>query len=410
MSPFIRYDAVLQPAAGADSSEEMTLYARETVHMSDRNRDIVQFLSLRRARFINDGGVLQTMDRTFRYVARSLCFGVAAQAQISDEPSPAYPSVSLSDAVAMWDPALSVAWEPLNKDHGARAFSAFLVRLLDNNASRIDPQLHPAVVLFLRHLSERAGLREACFAENQAAITECDDSSLLAFNRMTSICVVADIGAGLIDGDPRTVIAHMRQLFRARHLLNISDKTFRRVQQRWNVDRAEFYRTYQGSMNDPLVPYFWLAEKSNIELTYQVSLRERLQLFFVVKSMENGHVIVSGVTSSDVNQAERTVKSAENKTFSTYLFCSQLWQGYLQRVDATGFAETRFALDQSLEGKSTHGWAGAALCREITQRHFGALTRDYLDGIGEISLLDSPWMPPKVPGSSAIPAATTGPV
>lgn len=169
------------------------------------------------------------------------------------------------------------------------------------------------------------------------------------------------------------------------------DKTFRYVQKSREFDQIQFYWLYQGSMNDMLASRFWLADRGNIKLTYQVRLRERLQLHLPVKSTDNAHVVISGVTTKDLSNAAHAVMKAENDTFPAYLACSLLWQNYLRRNDVTGFAATRLALRQSLASEPTHGRSGAAQIRKATQRHFDALTRRYLKKAGQLALLVSPW-------------------
>jgi hypothetical protein len=343
------------PPAQIQSAAETALHYRNA-GMSNRNCQIVRILSLRRMRLSNEQSAMRTIDRVFRYAARSCGLPVAPDARVPATTVAKYRSVSLSDAIARWDPALGVAYKLLDHHKDASAFSSFLGQLGDTENYRTDPDFHAVVVALISRLIEQKDLRETCFAISRGAITARGNSIVGAFNRMAWARAAADIETGLYDGRPETAIALLRQIFRCEQLLNVVDEAGRHLQERRDSDRAEFYRTYNGSLNDALVPQLWLADRADIELTYQVYLRNRLELHLCIKYMDTTHILHNSLTENEINEAEQLIKKAENKTFDSYLSCSQLWQGYLERTDPAGFKKVRSALKKPSAGDPSADW------------------------------------------------------
>jgi hypothetical protein len=189
------------------------MYNREA-SMSNRNREIAKVLSRRRKHADSTVGALNTLNRVFRYAARSCYLPVGADVRIADDTAPKYASASVSEAAAKWDPSLAAAWTLFNREKGARAFSIFLAKLRDAENNRSDPDFPAAVVALPKRLSEHQNLRDRCFAISHGALSNRGDSALMAFNRMASVRMSQDIEAGFHDRRPETVIAHIRQLFR----------------------------------------------------------------------------------------------------------------------------------------------------------------------------------------------------
>jgi hypothetical protein len=300
--------------------------------------------------------------------------------------------------IVMWDPSLTEVWRPFKDEAGASHFSAFMDRLSQTVNSRRDTEFRPSVVAFLWRLASHGALRQLCFGISEQATmsTEqeretCEDRVSLGFNMMQSARLIADIETGEYDNAPGTVIANIRQVFRTEMLNRISyDK----------------YKSLPAS-----------ADKTQVDLAYQVKLRDRLQLRFGVSAMKFGAESVTRVTGKDLDLAECTVKKMETAAFPRYLSNSALWQAFLMRSDSRRYAAIKTVLDDALTNAAfadalkqrLHGFAlggegasadfdiaalaqaGRALTEDVTHEHIGQLTREYLNSKNLSMLLASPW-------------------
>jgi hypothetical protein len=295
--------------------------------------------------------------------------------------------------IVMWDPSLTEVWRPFKDETGASHFSAFMDSLSQTVNVLQDASFRPEVVAFLWHLTMHASLRQICFGISEQATTSCEDRVSLAFNMMQSARLVADIEAGGYDNAPETVIANIRQIFRTEMLNGIA------------------YDKYKSLPSAP--------DKTQIDLAYQVQLRDRLQLRFGVKAMKFSAVGLTHVTGNDLDRAEHTVKKSEIALFPRYLSNNPLWQAFLTRWNGRRYDAVKAALGEALTkapfaealqqrlqgfgctlkdggphtefGIAALVQAGREITQDVTHEHIGQLTAEYLNSRNLSALLTSPW-------------------
>lgn len=303
-----------------------------------------------------------------------------------DTATPPVSTRPLGTAVADWhadDKAeVETTWRAFADEDGAAEFSKFLDYLRRDNVNDSDAAFKAGIVDWLADLAQRPPLRHLSFFASVDASTRCEDRISLTLNDMNKVRMVADVDAGHYDTKLDELVPLARGMFRMDKLEEIAT---RKTASRRLVDPVEVY------------------------LAYQVKLSEKLDM--PVKARAMRFFGASAVTQTDLNEAERQVKTLENEEFIHYLSTDwQPWQSVVKRLDLPAHVAAQGKISETLSGtvfetrlnealagpglqndEDARRTAGAQVQTEIAREINDALTRQFLERKNMSHLLSPQW-------------------
>ncbi|EHX6162122.1 SPI-2 type III secretion system effector E3 ubiquitin transferase SspH2 [Salmonella enterica subsp. enterica serovar Canada] len=197
------------------------------------------------------------------------------------------------------EPAPADRWHMFGQEDNADAFSLFLDRLSETENFIKDAGFKAQISSWLAQLAEDEALRANTFAMATEATSSCEDRVTFFLHQMKNVQLVHNAEKGQYDNDLAALVATGREMFRLGKLEQIAREKVRTLAL---VDEIEV----------------WLA--------YQNKLKKSLGLTSVTSEMR--FFDVSGVTVTDLQDAERQVKAAEKSEFREWI----LQWGPLHRV------------------------------------------------------------------------------
>ncbi|ELX2464590.1 SPI-2 type III secretion system effector E3 ubiquitin transferase SspH2 [Salmonella enterica] len=197
------------------------------------------------------------------------------------------------------EPAPADRWHMFGQEDNADAFSLFLDRLSETENFIKDAGFKAQISSWLAQLAEDEALRANTFAMATEAISSCEDRVTFFLHQMKNVQLVHNAEKGQYDNDLAALVATGREMFRLGKLEQIAREKVRTLAL---VDEIEV----------------WLA--------YQNKLKKSLGLTSVTAEMR--FFDVSGVTVTDLQDAELQVKAAEKSEFREWI----LQWGPLHRV------------------------------------------------------------------------------
>ncbi|EIK4510191.1 SPI-2 type III secretion system effector E3 ubiquitin transferase SspH2 [Salmonella enterica] len=197
------------------------------------------------------------------------------------------------------EPAPADRWNMFGQEDNADAFSLFLDRLSETENFIKDAGFKAQISSWLAQLAEDEALRANTFAMATEATSSCEDRVTFFLHQMKNVQLVHNAEKGQYDNDLAALVATGREMFRLGKLEQIAREKVRTLAL---VDEIEV----------------WLA--------YQNKLKKSLGLTSVTAEMR--FFDVSGVTVTDLQDAELQVKAAEKSEFREWI----LQWGPLHRV------------------------------------------------------------------------------
>ncbi|KAA0432188.1 SPI-2 type III secretion system effector E3 ubiquitin transferase SspH2 [Salmonella enterica] len=197
------------------------------------------------------------------------------------------------------EPAPADRWHMFGQEDNADAFSLFLDRLSETENFIKDAGFKAQISSWLAQLAEDEALRATTFAMATEATSSCEDRVTFFLHQMKNVQLVHNAEKGQYDNDLAALVATGREMFRLGKLEQIAREKVRTLAL---VDEIEV----------------WLA--------YQNKLKKSLGLTSVTSEMR--FFDVSGVTVTDLQDAELQVKAAEKSEFREWI----LQWGPLHRV------------------------------------------------------------------------------
>ncbi|EGF1661912.1 SPI-2 type III secretion system effector E3 ubiquitin transferase SspH2 [Salmonella enterica] len=197
------------------------------------------------------------------------------------------------------EPAPADRWHMFGQEDNADAFSLFLDRLSETENFIKDAGFKAQISSWLAQLAEDEALRANTFAMATEATSSCEDRVTFFLHQMKNVQLVHNAEKGQYDNDFAALVATGREMFRLGKLEQIAREKVRTLAL---VDEIEV----------------WLA--------YQNKLKKSLGLTSVTAEMR--FFDVSGVTVTDLQDAELQVKAAEKSEFREWI----LQWGPLHRV------------------------------------------------------------------------------
>ncbi|HAB1577271.1 TPA_asm: SPI-2 type III secretion system effector E3 ubiquitin transferase SspH2 [Salmonella enterica subsp. enterica serovar Enteritidis] len=197
------------------------------------------------------------------------------------------------------EPAPADRWHMFGQEDNADAFSLFLDRLSETENFIKDAGFKAQISSWLAQLAEDEALRANTFAMATEATSSCEDRVTFFLHQMKDVQLVHNAEKGQYDNDLAALVATGREMFRLGKLEQIAREKVRTLAL---VDEIEV----------------WLA--------YQNKLKKSLGLTSVTAEMR--FFDVSGVTVTDLQDAELQVKAAEKSEFREWI----LQWGPLHRV------------------------------------------------------------------------------
>ncbi|EAW7746223.1 SPI-2 type III secretion system effector E3 ubiquitin transferase SspH2 [Salmonella enterica] len=197
------------------------------------------------------------------------------------------------------EPAPADRWHMFGQEDNADAFSLFLDRLSETENFIKDAGFKAQISSWLAQLAEDEALRANTFAMATEATSSCEDRVTFFLHQMKNVKLVHNAEKGQYDNDLAALVATGREMFRLGKLEQIAREKVRTLAL---VDEIEV----------------WLA--------YQNKLKKSLGLTSVTSEMR--FFDVSGVTVTDLQDAELQVKAAEKSEFREWI----LQWGPLHRV------------------------------------------------------------------------------
>ncbi|HFW2215022.1 TPA: SPI-2 type III secretion system effector E3 ubiquitin transferase SspH2 [Salmonella enterica subsp. enterica serovar Virchow] len=197
------------------------------------------------------------------------------------------------------EPAPADRWHMFGQEDNADAFSLFLDRLSETENFIKDAGFKAQISSWLAQLAEDEALRANTFAMATEATSSCEDRVTFFLHQMKNVQLVHNAEKGQYDNDLAALVAMGREMFRMGKLEQIAREKVRTLAL---VDEIEV----------------WLA--------YQNKLKKSLGLTSVTAEMR--FFDVSGVTVTDLQDAELQVKAAEKSEFREWI----LQWGPLHRV------------------------------------------------------------------------------
>ncbi|PXP73998.1 E3 ubiquitin--protein ligase [Salmonella enterica] len=197
------------------------------------------------------------------------------------------------------EPAPADRWHMFGQEDNADAFSLFLDRLSETENFIKDAGFKAKISSWLAQLAEDEALTANTFAMATEATSSCEDRVTFFLHQMKNVQLVHNAEKGQYDNDLAALVATGREMFRLGKLEQIAREKVRTLAL---VDEIEV----------------WLA--------YQNKLKKSLGLTSVTAEMR--FFDVSGVTVTDLQDAELQVKAAEKSEFREWI----LQWGPLHRV------------------------------------------------------------------------------
>ncbi len=176
-------------------------------------------------------------------------------------------------------------WRAFETEVNAAAFSMFLDRLSDTQNTR-HSDFKEQVSAWLMRLADDSALRETAFIIAMDATISCEDRVTLAYHQMQEATLVHDAERGAFDSHLAELIMAGREIFRLEQIESLAREKVKRL---FFIDEIEVY------------------------LGFQNQLRESLSLTTMTQDMRFYNV--SGITESDLDEAEIRIKIAENRDF-----------------------------------------------------------------------------------------------
>ncbi|HFW3805071.1 TPA: NEL-type E3 ubiquitin ligase domain-containing protein, partial [Salmonella enterica subsp. enterica serovar Thompson] len=197
------------------------------------------------------------------------------------------------------EPAPADRWHMFGQEDNADAFSLFLDRLSETENFIKDAGFKAQISSWLAQLAEDEALRANTFAMATEATSSCEDRVTFFLHQMKNVQLVHNAEKGQYDNDLAALVATGREMFRLGKLEQIAREKVRTLAL---VDEIEVWLAYQNKL------------KKSLGLT---SVTAEMRFFGV-----------SGVTVTDLQDAELQVKAAEKSEFREWI----LQWGPLHRV------------------------------------------------------------------------------
>ncbi|EAA2042310.1 SPI-2 type III secretion system effector E3 ubiquitin transferase SspH2 [Salmonella enterica] len=260
------------------------------------------------------------------------------------------------------EPAPADRWHMFGQEDNADAFSLFLDRLSETENFIKDAGFKAQISSWLAQLAEDEALRANTFAMATEATSSCEDRVTFFLHQMKNVQLVHNAEKGQYDNDLAALVATGREMFRLGKLEQIAREKVRTLAL---VDEIEV----------------WLA--------YQNKLKKSLGLTSVTAEMR--FFDVSGVTVTDLQDAELQVKAAEKSEFREWILQwgplhSVLERKAPERVNAlrekqiSDYEETyRMLSDTELRPSGLVGNTDAE--RTIGARAMESAKKTFLDGL-----------------------------
>ncbi|EFQ8285280.1 SPI-2 type III secretion system effector E3 ubiquitin transferase SspH2 [Salmonella enterica subsp. enterica serovar Napoli] len=188
------------------------------------------------------------------------------------------------------EPAPADRWHMFGQEDNAADFSLFLDRLSETENFIKDAGFKAQISSWLVQLAEDEALRANTFALATEATSSCEDRVTFFLHQMKNVQLVHNAEKGQYDNNLAALVATGREMFRLGKLEQIAREKVRTLAL---VDEIEV----------------WLA--------YQNKLKKSLGLTSVTAEMR--FFDVSGVTVTDLQDAERQVKAAEKSEFREWI-------------------------------------------------------------------------------------------
>ncbi len=188
------------------------------------------------------------------------------------------------------EPAPADRWHMFGQEDNAAAFSLFLDRLSETENFMKDAGFKAQISSWLVQLAEDEALRAKTFAMATEATASCQDRVTLALHQMKNVQLVHDAEKGQYDNNLAALVATGREMFRLEKLEQIA-------------------REKAGTLA--------LADDVEVYLAYQNKLKKSLGLTSVTAEMR--FFDVSGVTVTDLQDAELQVKAAEKSELREWI-------------------------------------------------------------------------------------------
>ncbi|MEY9590808.1 hypothetical protein ABIA06_003099 [Bradyrhizobium yuanmingense] len=299
---------------------------------------------------------------------------------------------ALAETVAEWlkgnpqegDREVLAAWQNFAEEPGAPEYRLFLGKLFESVNSD-NEGFRKSVANDLRQAANNPQLRAQYFQLACDANQSCEDRRTLTWNGMQTARLIAEVENGFYDNKAR--LADLVELGRVMFRMDALEAIAR--------DKAHSLASVDNVEDIDAVEVF---------LAYQNRLRERLGLQHVAPDMR--FFEVSGVTDSDVDSAETSVREREAAEFADYLAMDwQPWDDVIRRIAPEEHAKTQDQLigamgkefesrmeqqlaDQGLTGaeaglvEDAKRVLGAAIRKEIAREIKGALRDKVLNERG----------------------------
>lgn len=271
-------------------------------------------------------------------------------------------------------------WQAFEADANAEAFSQFLDRLGETQNTR-HPDFKEQVSAWLIRLADDNALRETAFIIAMDATESCEDRVTLAYHQMQQVTLVHDAERGAFDSQLAELITVGREIFR---LAQIEPLAREKVKRLFFIDEIEVF------------------------LGFQNQLRESLSLTTMTRDMRFYNV--SGITESDLEEAEIRIKIAENSGFHTWFAQWGPWHKVLERIAPEEWCEMmdkraeyietdayQSRINSELDALGIAGDAdaermiGMRIIEEINQTLFTELMEKVLAKKGVSSLMNAYW-------------------
>ncbi|EMA3751859.1 SPI-1 type III secretion system effector E3 ubiquitin transferase SlrP [Salmonella enterica] len=193
-------------------------------------------------------------------------------------------------------------WRAFEAEANAAAFSGFLDYLGDTQNTR-HPDFKEQVSAWLMRLAGDSALRETAFIIAMDATISCEDRVTLTYHQMKEATLVHDAERGAFDSQLAELIMAGREIFRLEQVESLAREKVKRL---FFIDEIEVY------------------------LGFQNQLRESLSLTTMTQEMRFYNV--SGITESDLDEAEIRIKIAENSDFHKWFALWGPWHKVLERI------------------------------------------------------------------------------
>lgn len=226
-------------------------------------------------------------------------------------------------------------WQTWQSQQHADDFSLFLDKLSTTFSGRSSAFLHQ-VRTWLEQLSVDDDLRTHVFQVARDALGSCEDRVVLTLNTMKKESINLDVQRGRYDDQLDTLITIARQMFRLDQLEKIAYNKVKSLE-------SEINAIGDGNENE--------IDEIEIYLSYQVNLRDRLQLPLDVSAM----FFSSDVTPAEFDAAAKQIIEDEKTNFLHYLSTEwSPWQSVLQRLYPAEYAQAQEKISMCADTEFSH--------------------------------------------------------